>query len=299
MNLGIPPYLTGLLCALWFLLAYFLFNLPRQRKVPAKARLKRLFYETMKVEKFQNEAIAIGWKITKSEFMIILILNIFITLSFAVVTQNPFILITGFLVGVYLPRFLIEKKRHSLRLNLISKFIDPMRLLLSRLPDQQNITRAVEMTRDEIVDKEIKEIFNDFLRDVAIGGSVRDALLNMKKRVNFRKFDLYVENLIHAHYEGFTVEAINALDKAVQAIEFDLRAIQKVKEQSREKKKKLYLAMGIAWLFPIILSFVSTGSTNIYLHTLPGRIMILFYVLGTIFVYIKGEEYLSLNLDEL
>ncbi|MGI6587191.1 MAG: hypothetical protein ACOX2N_06845 [Peptococcia bacterium] len=293
------PFLTGLLCALWFLLAYFLFNSPRQKGVPAKLRLKRFFYETMQVEKFQNEAKAIGWKITKSEFVLIVILNVFLTLAVAVVTHNLFILITGFVVGVYLPSFLIEKKRQSLRFNLISKLVDPLRLLLSRLPEQQNITRAVEMTRDEIVDKEIKEIFNSFLRDVAIGGSVRDALFNLKKRVSFRKFDLYVEHLLYAHYEGFTVEAISALDKAVQAIEFDLRAIQKVKEQSREKKKKLYLALVIAWLFPIILSFVSTGHSNIYLHTFPGKIVILGYVLGSIFVYIKGEEYLSLNLDEL
>jgi Flp pilus assembly protein TadB len=292
------PFITGMLCAGWFLLAYFLFNLPHKKKVSTKMNLKKVFYETMQVERFQNEAKAIGWKITKHEFMLIVILNIFLTLAVAVITHNLFILITGFVVGVYLPSFLIEKKRQSLRLNLISKLVDPLRLLLSRLPEQQNITRAVEMTRDEIVDKEIKEIFNSFLRDVAIGGSVRDALLNMKRRVNFRKFDLYVEHLLYAHYEGFTVEAINALDKAVQAIEFDLRAIQKVREQSREKKKKLYLALVIAWFFPIILSFVSTGVTNVYLNTLPGKIVILFYVLGTIFVYIKGEEYLSLNLDE-
>jgi len=300
MEFDVLPYLTALIWTLWFIFVYLLFNLQKnKRKLSTKAKLKRLIYETMKVEKLQYEAKAIGWKITSNEFVIIIILSIFLTMSLALVTKNPFILITGFFLGVYLPRYLLEKKRHSLRLNLISKLIDPMRLLLSRLPEQQNITRAVEMTRDEITDREIKEIFDDYLRDVNIGGSVRDALLNMKKRINFRKVDLYIEYLIHAHYEGFTAEAINALDKAVQAIEFDLRAIEKVKEQSKEKKKKLYLAMAIAWLFPIVLSFVSTGSTNIYLQTMPGKVLILFYVLGTIFIFVKGDEYLSLNLDEL
>lgn len=299
MDFAVLPYLTGLLWTGWFLFVYTLFNIQRKKRLSTKAKLKRLIYETMKVEKLQYEAKAIGWKITNNEFAIIIILSFFLTMALALVTKNPFILMIGFFLGVYLPRFLIEKKRHSLRLNLINKLIDPMRLLLSRLPEQQNITRAVEMTRDEIADKEIKEILDDYLRDVNIGGSIRDALLNMKRRVNFRKFDLYVENLIHAHYEGFTAEAINALDKAVQAIEFDLRAIEKVKEQSKEKKKKLYLAMAIAWLFPIILSFVSTGANNIYLQTMPGKILILFYVIGTIYVFIKGDEYLSLNLDEL
>ena len=155
------------------------------------------------------------------------------------------------------------------------------------------------MTRDEIVDQEIKHIFDAFLRDVALGGSVREALINLKGRVNYRKFDLYVEHLLYAHYEGFTVTAINALDKAVQAIEFDLRAVQIVQEQSREKKKKLYLTLLIAWFFPLILSFVSVGETNVYLYTLPGKMVISAYVLGTIFVYVKGEEYLSLNFDDL
>jgi hypothetical protein len=92
---------------------------------------------------------------------------------------------------------------------------------------------------------------------------------------------------------------MKALDKAVEAIEFDLRAIEKVKEQSKLKKKKLYTSLGTAWLFPLILSFVNTGQTNVYMNTISGKILILMYVLGSLYVFCKGEEYLSLNLDEI
>ncbi len=251
------------------------------------------------IKKLQQQAKGVGWKVTTEECLLLLTLNLFLTLMAAVITHNAFILLGGFLIGFYLPRFLIERQRQKLRYHLISKLVDPLRLLLSRLPEQENITRAMEMTRDEIADLEIREIFNSFLRDITLGSSVRDALLNLKTQVNFRKFDLYVEHLLYAHYEGFTKEAIEALDKAVQAIEFDLRAIRKAEERSRDKKRKLHLILLLAWFFPLILSFVSTHEQNVYLHTLPGKIIIFAFVMGTVFVYIKGEEFLSLNFDDL
>ena len=114
------------------------------------------------IKKLQQQAKGVGWKVTTEECLLLLTLNLFLTLMAAVITHNAFILLGGFLIGFYLPRFLIERQRQKLRYHLISKLVDPLRLLLSRLPEQENITRAMEMTRDEIADLEIREIFNSF-----------------------------------------------------------------------------------------------------------------------------------------
>lgn len=197
------------------------------------------------------------------------------------------------------PKFLLQKKLYYKRLNLLFRLTDPLRMLLSRLPDQQNVTKAMEMVRDEITEMSVRKLFDEYIYDIAIGSSVKDSLYNLKRKVGLRKFDIFIDNLTQAHYEGFTAVALKALDKSVEAMELDLREIQKVQEQSRSKKKKLFLAVGTVWLFPPILSVINSGDKNIFLATIQGKILMLFYFIGTIYVFIKGEEYLSLNLDEL
>ena len=88
------------------------------------------------------------------------------------------------------------------------------------------------------------------------------------------------------------------MEKAIEAIEFDLRAIEKVKQVSK-KKQNLYTALGVSWSFIPILSLLRNSEVNIYLETVPGRILVLLYVLASLYIMVKGEEYLSLNLDEL
>lgn len=290
--------LIALAFSLWFLFACSLLNSPREsgRK---KRKIGAQILSGMKLEQYRHEAESIGWKISTEELAIIVISAMVLVMLTSIITSNPFVLLAGLVIGLYLPRFLIEKKRRSIRLNMISRLTDPMRMLLSRIPVQQNVTKAIEYTRGETSDESIRALFNGYLQDVTIGGSVKDALLNMKKRVRLRKFDIFVENLIQAHYDGFTPEAINALDKAVEAIEFDLRAIEKVKVQSSTRKRNLYSALGTVWIFPPVLSMANTGNSNVYLNTLQGKILILLYVAGSLYVYVKGEEYLSLNLDEL
>ena len=292
------PLFSAVLFGGWFLMTVFLFNTLHQKR--DNRRLIRIqLSDIVDLQRYETEASIAGWIVTGKEFAVIVWLAVAVCAIAALLTKNLFILIAGFVASVYLPSFLIEKKRQSNRMQLVGKLTDPFRILLSRIPDQQNITRALEKTRDEVNDETIRRLLDGYFQDMAISGSVRDALMNMKKKINIKKCDLFFENLILAHYEGFTAEACKALDKAIEALEFDIRAIEKVKEQNRIKKRKLYLTVGIVWSFPGILSFVNTTGSNIYLNTLPGRLLILLYFLGSIFVYVKGEQYLSLNLDEL
>jgi len=292
------PFLSGALFAGLFLFAWFLFNPPYQKQDNKRLIIMQLS-GIVDLRRYENEATIAGWNVTGKEIAVIVLLAAGVCAITALLAENVFILIAGLVMAAYLPPFLIEKKRQSNRLHMVSKLTDPFRILLSRIPDQQNITRALEKTRDEVTDERIRRLFDGYFQDMAISGSVRDALLHMKKNINIKKCDLFFTNLILAHYEGFTVEACKALDKAIEALEFDLRAIEKVKEQNRIKKRKLYLTLGTVWLFPVILSFVNMTGTNIYLNTLPGRLLIFLYFAGSVFVYVKGEHYLSLHLDEL
>lgn len=292
------PVLTGLLFGLGFLGALLIFRPLGEKKV--KGRLEMLnISRTLKLDLYRDEAERIGWVLNKKDLLVIMGSGVVFSLIIALITKNILILMASMVVMVYLPRFLIEKKRQYNRMALIGRLTDPLRMLLSRMPDQQNIIKALEVTRDETPEGAVRNLLNEFLSDVAIGGSVKDALLQMKRKVRLKKFDMFADYLVQAHYEGFTTEAMRALEKAVEAIEFDLRAIEKVKVQSKRKKQQLYGSLGVAWLFLPILSFMSVSEGNVFRDTFCGKLLLLVYFLGSLYVLAKGEEYLSLNLDEL
>jgi len=294
------PILTGLMCRLWSTLAVGLLA-PAAAKMPfpGKKQIKVDLLTSLQLDKYQTRAAAIGWQVTPKELILLMGTTLLTAVALAIVLDNPLVAAIGSALGIYLPKYIIEKKRRNNRYRLISKLTDPMRMILSRLPDQHNITKAVEQTRDEVLDEPVRNLLNGYLQDVAIGGSVQEALVNLQRKVSLRKYDILVEYLIQAHYEGFTHEALQALGKSIEAIEFDLRAIEKVKEHSRAKKKELYISLAVAWFFPFILSMASSGVENIYLETPAGKGLTLLYIIGSLYVLFKGEEYLSLNLDEL
>lgn len=291
--------IVGLLFALGFLLLFWAFAPWRSERIRGRGKLKVDLFSRLNLEKYQRQAEAVGWHLSGKELLALVLITLLIGLILAILMRNPLVVVVGGAAGLQLPRLLIEKKRLSNRIDLLAKLIDPLRMILSRLPEQQNITKVIEQTKADILDKRVRDLFEGYMKDVAIGGSVHDALMIMKRKVALRKFDVVVEYLVQAHYEGFTMEALRALNKAIEAIEFDMRAIEKVKEQSKAKKKSLYTTLATTWFFPIILSMANTGEKNIYLETMPGKILLLLFVIGSFYVVLKGEEYLSLNLDEL
>lgn len=290
------PIITGFLFGTGFVFCYFIYSIDSFKT--EKKGTNNFIIQALQLYDYRDEKKKAKLLVNK-EIILCICISVSITLFISFLTDNPLILIVGIITGVYLPNFIINKNRKMKKMVLINKLTDPLRMLLSRIPDQQNITRAMEVIKDETKDENIKQLFMDYLSEVSIGGSVRDALISMKRNVKLKKFDVFVEHLIQAQYEGFTSNAMKALEKTVEAIEFDLRAIEKVKEKSKIKKKQLYTTLATTWLFPMILSFVNTGQTNIYLNTIAGKILIFLYFLASIYVFERGEEYLSLKLDEL
>ena len=187
---------VGLLFSTGFAAAYFIFNSPRQRVGLKDNKIRSRIIENLNMDGYREQAAAIGWKIDRKELLIMIIAALLATAIVAALTNNPLVLISGILLGLLTPKLLIDKKRRSMRINLLTKLTDPLRLLLSRLPEQQNITRAIELTRDETVDEQIRLLLDGYLRDVALGGGVRDALLGMKNKVKLKKFDIVIENLV-------------------------------------------------------------------------------------------------------
>jgi len=294
LTMPVALVLLPVLVFSWVLLAAFLLMPPKKNRIINKISLARYFgYD--RVSTLAKEA---GWNISSKEFWGIVIFAVLTGLLLAAVFMNPLIIVSGIVAGYYFPRILIQKYRKRRRMAMISSIPEFGRILAARLIDCHSIVRAMETTQNDISGP-VKTISEEFVKDIGVGLGVQPALENMKSKAGFRKFNTLAETLLIAHREGYSSEALRAIEKAVEAIENDVKAIELLHIATRKKKQELLCVVLASWAFPVILSFMNTDNVNIYLDTPAGKILMFSYIISTLLVLTKGEEYLSLRLEEL
>lgn len=286
--------IPALLVLIWVLTAAALLLKPQRRLIKKKINLAKYFgYNQVSLE-----AKDLGWNITTKEFLGIVVFAILTGLILAIVFRNPLIIAAGLMAGYYTPRFVVQRFKKHERMALMNSIPDFGRILTARLVDHHSIVKAIEITQKDITGP-MKPIAADFVKDVGVGLGVEPALENVKAKVSYRKFSTFIETLLIAHQEGYSAEALRALEKSIEAVENDVKAIEALQIATRKKKRELMYVVFAAWLFPVVLSFMNTDNANIYLDTLAGKILMFCYIVSTIIVLIKGEDYLSLKLEEL
>ena len=214
-------------------------------------------------------------------------------------TGNLLLFGVGWLLLLFLPRLVIQNRKYRRRLETLTVLTDSLRQLLARLPDQGSLARALEMVIESDSRGSGAGALRNVLEEIRLGGNVKDAVRLWQKMVGLKKFDHVAETLIQANADGWTPTALKALDKSVEALEGDLKAVLLAAQKAASRKKQLFAAIATAWSFPLILSMMDTGQKNLYLYTIQGKALIFAYVTVSLFVVVKGQEYLSLNVDEL
>lgn len=280
--------LIGLSAGLFVLAAGFVY-LPRaaaQKAEGAKLNLaKMLGYEASSKE-------------AETEFLILVFLSFGIGGLIALAIGNPFYILGGIVAGFYLPRFIVLQVRKKNRLALFEELPDSLRIITARLMDYGSIPNAVEASLPDISDY-LKAYFQEFLRSVSVGIPLEQGVYELSKRIKLRKFTDYCEKLVMAHREGFNSEAVKSLEATINSIDEDMMAIKTLDINSKRDKKNLLMVVAMAWFFPIILSFMNSANQNIFLDSLVGQILMFSFFISTIITLVKGEDYLSLKLDEL
>jgi len=198
-----------------------------------------------------------------------------------------------------IPNIFINENNNKKRIKDIEALADMLRSLVTRLGDLGNLVRALEEQKNARPNHPQSEVINKILEELNLGCSMEVVINMWKDKVNLKKFDQIADTLLQAHNSGWTKEAIKALDKSVYALEEDIQAVRMAMEKAVLRKRKLYLTIALAWSFPIILSLFSVSDKNIFLETIYGQILMVSYVVATVFVLAKGSEYISLNIEEL
>jgi hypothetical protein len=245
----------------------------------------------------QADQAGVSWGSRETKAIWIISLSVACALYF--LTGNVLLFGAGWLLLLFLPRLIIQNRKHRKRLETLIALTDCLRQLLARLPDQGSLSRAMEMVVESDSGGGTTWILREVLEELHLGGNVKEAIGLWKSLVGLKKFDHVAETLIQANADGWTPAALKALDKSVEALEGDLKAVQLIDQKAASRKRRLYMAIATTWSFPAILSMMDTGQQNLYLYTMPGKLLIFAFVTVSLFTVVKGQEYLSLNVEEL
>ena len=288
-------FVNASLCSGWLVLS--LTVLLMSGKVGGKKAEDSYWEKEEKRIRNQAGKAGVDWGSRETKAIWIISLSASAVLYF--LTGNILLFGVGWMLLLVLPRLIIHHRKHRRRLETLTVLTDCLRQLLARLPDQGSLSRALEVVIESDGRGAVAGMLRQVLEAMRLGSTVREAVGLWQGMIGMRKFDHVAETLIQANADGWTPAALKALDRSINGLEGDLRAILLVAQNAVSRKKQLYIALATAWSFPLILSMMDTGRANIYLYTMPGKLLVFAYVTVSLFVVVKGQEYLSLNVDEL
>lgn len=280
----------------WLTLS-FLFLITGNQK--ERGRKKEESYWSREEKRLHSQAYAAGVNWGGRETKMVWLFSLSAACSLYLITGNLLLFGLGWLLTLILPTLIINNRRRRQRLETLMALTDSLRQLLARLPDQGSLSRAIEMVIESDGRGERTKILRQVLEELRLGSSVREAVVLWQNSIKLKKFDHVAETLIQANKDGWTPAALRALDKSVQSLEADLQAVLLVAQKAAGRKRQLYAALLMSWSFPVVLSMLDTGQKNLYLYSLPGKLLIFVYVAVSLYVVVKGQEYLSLNVEEL
>jgi Flp pilus assembly protein TadB len=287
--------LPGILAGLVTLLAGLLiFNQPK--KYEKKKGLD--FVKIFGYDQIKKEAENAGLQLEQKEFVALVVGAIGIGIFIAVIINNIFYIIAGVIAGFYLPKFIVMQIRKRKRFALFSELPDSLKFIVARLIDYGSIPKAVEASLPDL-SSHIREPFEKFLNSIKINLTVEQALYELSKEIKIKKFTDFTETLFLAHTEGINQQSIATLNMIIDTMVEDVRAVKNLELMAKKDKKDLLVVIIVSWLIPVALSFLNPNNVNLFLDTLIGQVIMFLYFLTTIFVIVKGDEYISLNLDDL
>jgi len=289
--LWIPAIFTGLLTLLGGLL--FLPK-PEKRLTASRLDVSQFFgYEQIK-----KEAESAGWQLQQNEFLILVAVALGIGVFMAVLIDNIFYIIGGVIAAFYLPRFVVMQLRRKKRYALLAELPDSLKYIVARLIDYGSIPKAVEASLADL-SPQLREPFARFLNAVKLNLRVEQALQELAGEIKIRKFTDFTDTLLLTHTEGINQQSVATLETIIDTMVEDVRALKNLQMISQRDRRDLYAVIAVSWFIPVVLSFLNTNNLNLFLDTLFGQIIMFLYFLTTIFVIVKGDEYLSLNLQDL
>ncbi|MDY7989820.1 hypothetical protein UY286_05140 [Paenibacillus polymyxa] len=285
----------------WMLYSYYLvllfftlsFLLPKA-EVNKPFTLSKMFG----FEKIRKEAEDAGWSLSSKEFIGIIVFSIIVVALIAVFIGNYFFIALGVILCFTLPRAIVLKVKRKIRQNILFDLPANLRLFISKLADFPNIQKGMENALPDMSGV-TKPIFEQASNQLRVGLPLDRVLDEMMAELRIRKMEDFMDKLLLTQREGFHTRSLESLRETVEEISEDIQQIQELEIEAKRKRRDLLLISIMAWIMPVLLSFMNTGNGNVFLNTSFGQIYIVSFAAATLFSISKGDDFLSLNLDKL
>lgn len=295
----ITSLIAASMLTFWCALSYHIYCAAGSRKDRLLGRRYVRNYWEGRIDRIRREAACAGVPWKTSHTLLLWLCSLLSAGLLFVLTHNELLFLSSWVLIGLLPSVLIQIKHGNQRIRLLEDLVACLRQIIARIPDQGGLIKAMEVTLQSGLDTQIEPILRDVIQEIGLGSGMAEALRLWKHQIQLRKFDKMADTLLQAHAEGWSPPAMKALNKAIQVMEADLKAIRLARQKSRQRKRQLYSMILTAWSFPMILTLLHVGEGNIFIDSQAGKFLIFAYVIGTMLTIVKGNEYLSLNVDEL
>lgn len=249
-------------------------------------------------EKVKNEAATDGYSISVKEFSVISIFALATGFIIAVILHNYFFIVVGVALAYLLPRYVILRMKRSRREEKLFELPDNLKTFTSKLIDFPSVQSALEKAIPDLHGT-TKSVFEVILADLKTGFPLESVLEQAKKEMKISRFSEYCEKLLVAQEQGFHDQAIKSLKETTREFSEDNLIVKDLFIKSKKDRKNLYQVMVMAWAIPIALSTFNITNVNIFLDTVVGQIYIVVFVILTVFVFVKADEWLAVNIDNL
>lgn len=279
----------------YFVLIFFtlIFLLPKA-EIDKSFTLSKIFG----YEKIRKEAEDAGWSLSSKEFIGIIVFSIIVVALIAIFIGNYFFIALGVVLCFTLPRAIVLKVKRKIRQNVLFDLPANLRLFISKLADFPNIQKALENALPDMSGV-TKPIFEKASNQLRVGLPLDRVLDEMMVELRIRKMEDFMDKLLLTQMEGFHARSLESLKETVEEISEDIQQIQELEIEAKRKRRDLFLISVMAWIMPVLLSFMNTGNGNVFLNTSFGQIYIVSFAAATLFSISKGDDFLSLNLDRL
>lgn len=249
-------------------------------------------------ERVRKEAEMVGWSLTFREFVFLIVFSVSLIGLVALFTGNYLFIALGAVLSFTLPRTIVLKVKRKIRQNVLFDLPSNLRLFISKLTDFPNVQKALE---NAVLDMDgvTKPVFEKASNQLRVGLPVDRVFEEMLGELRIRKMEDFLDKLRMAQMEGFHPQSLDSLKETVDEIGEDITEIQELDIEAKSKRKQLFTVIGMAWMMPVMMSFMNNGNANVFLNTLHGQIYIVSFAAATLFSIGKGDDYLSLNLDKI
>lgn len=210
--------------------------------------LKIIASQSLK-DNIQGQLIRAGLPLRSEEFIVIcLFFILFVPLLLAVLVSNTLVSIMALMIGLFIPKIYLDLKKNK-RLQLFnSQLGDALIVMANALRAGFGFQQAMDTVRREMPDPLATE-FTWTLREMNLGISQDEALLNMGQRVKSDDLDLIITGIIIQKQVGGNLAEI------LENISGTIRERARIKKEIKVLTAQGRLSGLIIGVLPILLIF--------------------------------------------